>query len=96
VSSCVGVAVIIGKPIYSGAVRVSKSYGDGKVSWKDLLIIALVILGIVLFLYGSNYYEPVSGWAGVALVIGGFVAEIVLRIVEFLRKKEDRLEAVQS
>jgi hypothetical protein len=45
-------------------------------------------LGIVLFLYGSNYYNVTIGWAGVVLIIGGFFAEILLQVYEMLRKRE--------
>ena len=68
-------------------VEVLKSCGDVWVSWKDLLILCLIILGIVLFLYGSNYYDAVIGWTGVAFILGGFVAEIVLKVFEFVRKR---------
>ena len=77
---------IIGRSIYFGVVEVSKHVGDVWVSWEDLLIVCLVVLGVVLFLYGSNYYNAVVGWAGVALTVGGIVAEIVLKVLESVRK----------
>lgn len=61
-------------------------------SWKDLVCLCVVIIGIVLFLYGANYYGALIGWTGVYLVIGGFIGKIVLMVWEGLRglkKKED-------
>lgn len=61
-------------------------------SWKDLVCLCVVIIGIVLFLYGANYYGALIGWTGVYLVIGGFIGKIVLMVWESLRglkKKED-------
>lgn len=61
-------------------------------SWKDLVCLCVVIIGIVLFLYGANYYGALVGWTGVYLVIGGFVLKVVLMVWESLRglkKKED-------
>ncbi len=46
-------------------------------SWKDLAWLSVVILGMAFFLYGSNAYNALLGWAGVALVIVGIVGEIV-------------------
>lgn len=77
---------IIGRSIYFGVVEMLKRVGDVRVSWEDLLIVCLVVLGVVLFLYGGNYYNTVVGWAGVALIVGGIVAEIVLKVLESVRK----------
>jgi hypothetical protein len=51
------------------------------------LIVCLVILGVVLFLYGSNYYNAAVGYAGLALIVGGIIAEIVLKALESVRKR---------
>jgi hypothetical protein len=77
----------IGRRIYFGVVEVLKYVGYGRVSWEDLLIVCLVILGVVLFLYGSNYYNAVVGYAGLALIVGGIIAEIVLKVLESVRKR---------
>jgi len=45
-------------------------------------------MGLVLFLYGANYYDVIVGWTGFSLIIGGFFAEIVFKMHERLRKKE--------
>jgi hypothetical protein len=50
------------------------------------LIVCLVILGVFFFLYASNRYNALVGWAGLALIVGGIVAEIVLKVFEFVRK----------
>jgi len=63
--------------------------------WKDLLHLCLVLVGAVLFLYGSNYYDALAGWAGVVLMVGGFVAEIALKVYEFIRKRGEGSEAVK-
>jgi hypothetical protein len=64
-------------------------------SWRDLLHLCLVLVGVVLFLYGSNYYEALVGWAGVVLMVGGFAAEIALKVYEFARKRGGGSEAVK-
>jgi len=56
-------------------------------TWKDLVGLCLLIAGMLLFLYGSNYYDAVVGWSGVYLMIGGILAEITLKVYEILRKK---------
>jgi hypothetical protein len=48
--------------------------------WKGLACLLAVILGIVLFLYGANYYDAVTGWTGVGFFLGGILAYVLLRI----------------
>jgi drug/metabolite transporter (DMT)-like permease len=57
-------------------------------SWKDWICIISIILGIILFLYGANYYDQTTGWAGVILFIGGIVAIVLLYVYSALNKKE--------
>jgi hypothetical protein len=57
-------------------------------SWKDLVCFCVIVLGIILFLYGSNYYNATVGWAGVFLIVGGFLAEMILQVYETLTKKK--------
>jgi hypothetical protein len=45
-------------------------------SRKDLVCLGLIIPGIALFLYGSNYYAAAVGWFGVSFVIVGFMIKI--------------------
>ncbi len=44
----------------------------------DLTCLLAVVLGIVLFLYGANYYDNLVGWAGVYLFVGGIFARIII------------------
>jgi membrane-bound ClpP family serine protease len=58
------------------------------VEWKGLACLLVVILGIVLFLYGANYYDEIVGWTGVGLFIGGILAYVFLRIFSLWTKSE--------
>lgn len=58
-------------------------------SWKDVVCLFVVIVGIVLFMYGSNYYDETTGWSGVYLVVAGFFAEIVLKVYDSLTKTKE-------
>jgi hypothetical protein len=40
------------------------------------------VVGGILFLYGSNYYNAAVGWTGVYLIFGGILAEIILKVYE--------------
>ena len=46
--------------------------------WEGLACFLIVVLGIILFLYGANYYNNDVGWAGVYLFVGGIVAYVLL------------------
>lgn len=46
-------------------------------------------MGVVLFLYGANFYDAVIGWIGVYLFFGGIIAFLVLYIYAELTKKEE-------
>jgi divalent metal cation (Fe/Co/Zn/Cd) transporter len=63
-----------------------------KVSRTDWLCLGIVILGIVLFLYGANFYDAVIGWIGVALFFGGALAFLILYIYSELTKKEEEVQ----
>jgi hypothetical protein len=54
--------------------------GADLMEWKGLICLLAVILGVVLFLYGANYYDEVVGWTGVGLFAGGILAYLILRI----------------
>jgi drug/metabolite transporter (DMT)-like permease len=60
----------------------------GTVSWKDWICVALIVLGVVLFLIGSNIYNAYFGWAGVFLFVGGIVALIVMYIYNALKAEQ--------
>jgi hypothetical protein len=61
-------------------------------SWKDIISVLLVILGIVLFLYASNAYDAVAGYAG----IGGIVLYAALQAYKAVLKNGEKLEAVKA
>jgi hypothetical protein len=65
-------------------------------SWKDIVCFVLVILGIVLFLYGSNAYDAVAGYTGIGLFIGGIVLYAVLQAYKAVLKNGEKLEAVKA
>jgi hypothetical protein len=54
----------------------------------DLAFLLLVILGLVLFLYGANYYSATVGWTGVGLLAVAFFGYIALRAYEASTKKK--------
>ena len=56
-------------------------------SWINWVCLGMIVLGVVLFLYGANYYDATVGWAGVYLVIIGILAILVLYIYGELTKK---------
>jgi hypothetical protein len=56
-------------------------------SWINWACLGIIVLGVVLFLYGANYYDATVGWAGVYLVIIGLLAILVLYIYGELTKK---------
>jgi hypothetical protein len=56
-------------------------------SWRDLVCLIIVIVGAVVFLYGSNYYNATFGWSGVFLVAAGLVVEMLLGLIGALRKR---------
>ncbi len=57
--------------------------------WRSLVCVGFAIIGLVLFLYGGNYYNVLFGWTGVYIMIGSVVAAIVLTIWERLKKDYD-------
>lgn len=62
---------------------------------RDIVLLCVMLAGLILFLYGANYCDALSGWIGVCLVAGGFLAEVLLRVFKRARKKGDGLEAVK-
>jgi hypothetical protein len=54
--------------------------------WKELLGLAVIFVGIGLFLYGSNSYNASIGYAGLILFLAGVIAEIVFEVLGYLRK----------
>ena len=56
-------------------------------SWINWACLGIIVLGVVLFLYGANYYDATVGWAGVYLVIIGLLVMLVRYIYGELMKK---------
>jgi membrane-bound ClpP family serine protease len=54
----------------------------------DLMFLLLVILGLVLFLYGANYYSVAVGWTGIGFVIIAVFGYIALKAYEASTKKK--------
>ena len=57
-------------------------------SWREILCVCVIVIGVILFLHGANYYNTMIGWTGFFLMIGGFFAAVVFNVDERLRKKE--------
>ena len=53
----------------------------------DLVCLGIVILGVVLFLYGANFYDAIIGWVGVYLIIVGILVFLTFYIYNELTKK---------
>jgi multisubunit Na+/H+ antiporter MnhB subunit len=56
-------------------------------SLTNWFLLGVAIVGIVLFLYGANYYDPVVGWIGVAFFAVAFVVFLALYVRTELMKK---------
>jgi hypothetical protein len=56
-------------------------------SWTSWICITVIICGIVLFLYGANYYDATVGFVGVYLFAAGGIAMLALYVYGELTKK---------
>jgi multisubunit Na+/H+ antiporter MnhB subunit len=56
-------------------------------SLTNWFLLGAAIVGIVLFLYGANYYDPGVGWGGVAFFAVAFVVFLALYVRGELTKK---------
>jgi drug/metabolite transporter (DMT)-like permease len=65
-------------------------------TWDDWLGFGVIILGIILFLYGANYYDATVGWIGVLLFVGAVVALVVLYVYKSLTQRKPTAPAVQN
>jgi hypothetical protein len=54
--------------------------------WENWACVVLIIVGIILFLVGANYYNSLVGWLGVFLFALGILALIVLYVYHTLTK----------
>lgn len=57
-------------------------------TWACVLVL---VVGLILFLYGANYYDSTVGWAGVVLAIGDILVFIILYIYSS-RTKEQKFQ----
>ena len=55
-----------------------------RINW---VCLGIIVLSVVLFLYGANYYEATVGWSGVFLFIAGILAFLIRYIYSELTKK---------
>ncbi len=63
-------------------------------SWKNLVPVAIAILGIILSLYGANYYDTLVGYVGLILIIAAVILAAVIRLSGTAGKKKS-LEVVE-
>lgn len=54
----------------------------------DLAFLLLIILGLVLFLYGANYYSAPVGWTGIGFLAFAFFGYIALKVYEAATKNK--------
>jgi len=59
----------------------------GLANW---VCVGLLIFGVVLFLYGANFYNAGVGWAGAYLFLVGAVGLLALYIYRELTKKSSQ------
>jgi len=63
-----------------------------RLSRNDWICLLVVLLGVLFFLVGANFYNNMIGWTGVFLLAGGVVAWFVLYIYcELFKKNKHRL-----
>ncbi|HEY4675112.1 MAG TPA: hypothetical protein VIH48_03560 [Candidatus Bathyarchaeia archaeon] len=55
-------------------------------SLEDAVCLCLLAIGFILFLYGSNYYDAISGWLGVSLMAGSIIVAAILRVYTATKK----------
>ena len=58
-------------------------------SWTNWVCLGVILLGVVLVLYGANFYDALVGWVGVYLFLGGILALVVFYIYGELTKKTE-------
>jgi membrane-bound ClpP family serine protease len=89
----------VGNSIYQGSVKVFRFIFRGvlsSMSREDWACVCLIILGILLFLVGANYYNSLVGWLGVFLFVGGILALIILYVYNSLTKPKSQSESQTS
>ena len=56
-------------------------------SLANWVCIVLIVIGIIVFLYGANFYLSTVGWAGLYILLLGAITLLVLYIYGELAKK---------
>lgn len=56
-------------------------------SLANWVCIVLIVSGVIVFLYGANFYVSTVGWAGLYVLIFGAVTLLALYVYEELTKK---------
>ncbi len=56
--------------------------------FRNLMLLFLLVLGLVLLLYGANYYNAPVGWTGVGLIVFVVFGYIVLKLLDTLTEKK--------
>lgn len=51
-------------------------------------LLFVAVIGILLFLYGANFYDPVVGWVGVAIFAASVISFLALYVYGELTKKD--------
>jgi uncharacterized membrane protein len=51
------------------------------------VILFVFVLGVVLFLYGSNAYDATFGWSGLYLMAAAVIVYLVLEVYKVLRRR---------
>ncbi len=78
-----------GNSIYSEHVVNSIILESGRslMTRSDWACLGIAVLGVLLFLYGANYYVATVGWLGVFLFVAGAISFLALYIYHELTKK---------
>ncbi len=63
--------------------------------WKSIVLVIVAILGVILLLYGANYYDALVGYLGLLVIIIAIVGAAVIKLFERTRKRESLSEPVQ-
>jgi len=58
------------------------------VSREDWACMAIIVIGLILFLVGANIYNAFAGYLGFFLFIGGIIALIALYIYNYFASRK--------
>ncbi len=56
-------------------------------SRSSMVCLVLALLGVVLFLIGSNIYNELLGWSGIALIFASVIGEALASVYPNIRKR---------